>query len=192
MLSVFLLRAYLAINIFIAVCTMESVSIFVTASLISYDFSALMHVYSFEHLKIILCNLIESNQHNVAKCNLDKVKLRASVVSGLLLKRARLWSDRKGLLVILGLMLHLTLAFFGLIFVDLSRKWIFADSGSQPVPPLLCRWVFPLNSFSWRLHAGVVPVRRFAKDTSLLCLMRLGSRPTFKASVPKLIYWWWV
>ena len=114
MLSVFLLRAYLAINIFIAVCTMESVSIFVTASLISYDFSALMHVYS--------CNLIESNQHNVAKCNLDKVKLRASVVSGLLLKRARLWSDRKGLLVILGLMLHLTLAFFGLIFVDLSRK----------------------------------------------------------------------
>ena len=122
MLSVFLLRAYLAINIFIAVCTMESVSIFVTPSLISYDFSALMHVYSFEHLKIILCNLIESNQHNVAKCNLDKVKLRASVVSGLLLKRARLWSDRKGLLVILGLMLHLTLAFFGLIFVDLSRK----------------------------------------------------------------------
>ena len=121
MLSVFLLRAYLAINIFIAVCTMESVSIFVTASLISYDFSALMHVYSFEHLKIILCNLIESNQHNVAKCNLDKVKLRANVVS-VVLKRARLWSDRKGLLVILGLMLHLTLAFFGLIFVDLSRK----------------------------------------------------------------------
>ena len=113
MLSVFLLRAYLAINIFIAVCTMESVSIFVTASLISYDFSALMHVYS--------CNLIESNQHNVAKCNLDKVKLRANVVS-VVLKRARLWSDRKGLLVILGLMLHLTLAFFGLIFVDLSRK----------------------------------------------------------------------
>ena len=113
MLSVFLLRAYLAINIFIAVCTMESVSIFVTASLISYDFSALMHVYS--------CNLIESNQHNVAKCNLDKVKLRANVVR-VVLKRARLWSDRKGLLVILGLMLHLTLAFFGLIFVDLSRK----------------------------------------------------------------------
>ena len=183
MLSVFLLRAYLAINIFIAVCTMESVSIFVTASLISYDFSALMQVYSFEHLKILLCNLIESNRHNVAKCNLDKVKLRANVVSGLLLKRARLWSHRKGLLVILWLMLHLTLAFFGLIF---------ADSGSQPVPPLLCRWVFPLNSFSWRLHTGVVPVRRFAKDTSLLCLMRLGSRPTFKAPVPKLIYWWWV
>ena len=183
MLSFFLLRAYLAINIFIAVCTMESVSIFVTASLISYDFSALMQVYSFEHLKILLCNLIESNQHNVAKCNLDKVKLRANVVSGLLLKRARLWSHRKGLLVILWLMLHLTLAFFGLIF---------ADSGSQPVPPLLCRWVFPLNSFSWWLHAGVVPVHRFAKDTSLLCLMRLGSRPTFKASVPKLTYWWWV
>ena len=99
-----------------------SVSIFIAASLISYDFSALMKVYSFEHLQILLCNLIESNQHNVAKCNLDKVKLRASVVSGLLLKRARLWSDRKGLLVILGLMLHLTLAFFGLIFVDLSRK----------------------------------------------------------------------
>ena len=99
MLFVFLLRAYLAINIFIAVCTMESVSIFVTASLISYDFSALMHVYSFEHLKILLCNLIESNQHNVAKCNLDKVKLWANVVSGLLLKRARLWSDRKGLLL---------------------------------------------------------------------------------------------
>ena len=183
MLSVFLLRAYLAINIFIAVCTMESVSIFVTTSLISYDFSALMQVYSFEHLKILLCNLIESNRHNVAKCNLDKVKLRANVVSGLLLKRARLWSHRKGLLVILWLMLHLTLAFFGLIF---------ADSDSQPVPPLLCRWVFPLNSFSWRLHTGVVPVRRFAKDTSLLCLMRLGSRPTFKAPVPKLIYWWWV
>ena len=101
MLSVFLLRAYLAINIFIAVCTMESVSIFVTASLISYDFSALMQVYSFEHLKILLCNLIESNQHNVAKCNLDKVKLGANVVSGLLLKRARFWSHRKGLLVIL-------------------------------------------------------------------------------------------
>ena len=88
MLSLFLLRAYLAINTFIAVCTMESVSIFVTASLISYDFSALTHVYSFEHLKILLCIIIESNQHNLAKCNLDKVKLRANVVSGLLLKRA--------------------------------------------------------------------------------------------------------
>ena len=36
---VFLYRAYLAINIFIAVCAMESVSIFVAASLISYDSS---------------------------------------------------------------------------------------------------------------------------------------------------------
>ena len=80
---------------------MESVSIFVTASLISYDFSALMHVYSFENLKILLCNLIKWNQHNVAKYNLDEVKLRANVVSGLLLKRALLWSDRRGLLVIL-------------------------------------------------------------------------------------------
>ena len=36
---VFLYRAYLAINIFIAVCEMESVSIFFAASLISYDSS---------------------------------------------------------------------------------------------------------------------------------------------------------
>ena len=35
--------------------------------------------------------------------------------------------------------------------------------------------IFPLNSFqcdgaSWRLHAGVVPARRVAMDTSLICL----------------------
>ena len=39
-----------------------------------------------------------------------------------------------------------------------------------------------------RRHAGVVPARRVAMDTSLLCLRRSGSRPTFKAPVPKLIY----
>ena len=84
----------------------------------------------------------------MAKYNLDKVKLRANVVSGLLLKRALLWGDRRGLLVILWLTLHLTL------FLDLLRKRIFADSGSQPVPPLLCRWIFPLNSFSVTVPIG--------------------------------------
>ena len=51
---------------------------------------------------------------------------------------------------------------------------------------------FPLNFLqcdgpSWRLHAGVVPTRGVAMDTSLLCLSCSGSRPTFKAPVPKLI-----
>ena len=51
---------------------------------------------------------------------------------------------------------------------------------------------FPLNFLqcdgpSWRLHAGVVPTRGVAMDTSLLCLSRWGSCPTFKAPVPKLI-----
>ena len=51
---------------------------------------------------------------------------------------------------------------------------------------------FPLNflqcdSASWRLHAGVVPTRGVAMDTSLLCLSHSGSCPTFKAPVPKLI-----
>ena len=113
---------------------------------------------------------------SVAKCHLGKVKSQANAVSGLLLERAWSVGWPQGPFAYL------------VIFADLLLERIFADSGSQPVPPLLCRWVFPLNSFSWRLHAGVVPVRRFAKDTSLLCLMRLGSRPTFKASVPKLIY----
>ena len=38
----------------------------------------------------------------------------------------------------------------------------------------------------------VVPARRVAMHTSLLCLRCSGSRPTFKELVPELIYWWWV
>ena len=53
---------------------------------------------------------------------------------------------------------------------------------------------FPLNfhqcdGAGWRLHGGVVPARRVAMDTSLLCLRRSASRPTIKAPVPKLIHW---
>ena len=75
---------------------------------------------------------------------------------------------------------------------------IFADSGSQPVPTLLCigkyevRCVFSTEFFqcdgaSWRLHARVVLARRVAMDTSLLCLKGSGSRQTFKTLVPKLL-----
>ena len=36
------------------------------------------------------------------------------------------------------------------------------------------------------MHAGVVPARRVAMDTSLLCLKCSGPLPTCKAPVPKL------
>ena len=140
---------------------------------------------------------------NVAKCNLGKVKWQANAISGLLLKRTWSVGWPQGPFAYLVIYVASHARIFELIFADLLLKRILADSGSQPVPPLLCigkyrvRWVFSTELFqcdgaSWRLHAGVVPARRVAMDTSLLCLRRSGSRPTFKAPVPKLIYWRWV
>ena len=128
---------------------------------------------------------------SVAKCHLGKVKSQANAVSGLLLERAWSVGWPQGPFAYL------------VIFADLLLERIFADSGSQPVLPLLCIgkygviWVFSTKFFqAWRCrlaaHAGVVAARRVAMDSSLLCLRRSGSRPTFKAPVPKLIYWWWV
>ena len=139
----------------------------------------------------------------VAKCNLGKVILQANAVSGLLLRHTWSvgWLQEPFAYLVPYVESHAGI--FELIFADLLLKRIFADSGSQPFPPLLCigkygfRWVFSTEYFhcdsaSWWMHAGVVPARRFAMDTSLLCLMHSGSCPTSTAPVPKLIYWRWV
>ena len=140
---------------------------------------------------------------HVAKCNLGKVKLQANAVSGLLLRHR--WSVEWPQEPFAYLMPYVAshAGIFELTFADLLLKWIFADSSSQPIPPLLCigkygfRWVFSTDFFqcdgaSWWMHAGVVPAYRVAMDTSLLCLRRSGACPTSKAPVPKLIYWRWV
>ena len=85
---------------------------------------------------------------------------------------------------------HFELIFAHLVFYfNLCGFWL----PPSPSPFWVCMLVsigsgeyFPLNFLqcdgaSWRLHAGVVPARRVAMDTSLLCLRRSGSPPTFKA-----------
>ena len=140
---------------------------------------------------------------NVAKCNLSKVKLQASVVCVLPLKRMRSVGWPQGPLICD--LQCISCCHFELIFADLVLKSIFADSGSKPFPPFLglcigkygVGWVFSTeflqcDNASWWLHARVIPARRVAMDTSLLFLRCSVSRPTFKAPVPKLIYWRWV
>ena len=139
----------------------------------------------------------------MAKCNLGKVKLQANAVSGLLLKRT--WSEGcpQGPFAYLVTYVASHAGIFELIFADLllsESLRILAPSPSLPFCVLVSmgvRWVFSTEVFqcdsaSWQLHAGVHPACRVAMDTSMLCLRRLGSRPTFKAPVPKLIYWRWV
>ena len=82
---------------------------------------------------------------SVAKCNLGKVKSQANAVSGLLLERAWFVGWPQGPFAYL------------VIFADLLLERIFADSGSQPVLPLLCIgkygviWVFSTKFFqAWR------------------------------------------
>ena len=144
-----------------------------------------------------------SKKLHVAKFNLGKVKLQANAVGGLLHERAWSVGWSQGPFVYLVTYVASHAGIFELIFADLLLKRIFAESGSQPVPSLLCigkygvmavfsNEFFQCDGASWRLHAGMVPARKVVMDTSLLCLRRSGSRPTFKAPVPKLIYWWWV
>ena len=113
-----------------------------------------------------------------AKCNLGKVKLQANEVSGLLLDCAGCVGWSQGPFVHLVTYVASHAVIFELIFADLLLKRIFADSGSQPVPPLLCigtygvMWVLSTEFFlcdgvSWRLHAGVVAARRVAMDSSV-------------------------
>ena len=140
---------------------------------------------------------------NVAKCTVSKVKLQANVVYVLPVKRMRSMGWPQGPLIC---DLQCILCWhFELIIVDLVLKRIFADSGSKPFPPFLelcigkygVGWVFSTeflqcDNASWWFHARVIPARRVAMDTSLLFLRCSVSHPTFKAPVPKLIYWRWV
>ena len=92
-----------------------------------------------------------------------------------------LWGDRRGLLLILWLTLHLMLAFlsWSLRIRCLSESLrILAPSLSLPFCALVSmgvRWVFSTEVFqcdgvSWQLHAGVIPACRVAMDTFMLCL----------------------
>lgn len=101
----------------------------------------------------------------VAKCNLGKVNflLQDKAASGLLLMC--MWSVGwpQGPFAYLVTFVASHAGIFELIFADLLLKWIFADSGSQPVPPILgigkymCMGsgeYFPLNSFSVMVRVG--------------------------------------
>ena len=78
---------------------------------------------------------------NVAKCNLCKVKLQANAVSSLLPRRM---GYHRGLC--LSCDLHCISRWHSeLIFADLVLKQIYADSGSQPFPPIFF-WVCVLVS----------------------------------------------
>ena len=102
---------------------------------IPFTASYLVSQKCFPHYKI----------RSVAKCHLGKVKSQANAVSGLLLKRAWSVGWPQGPFAYL------------VIFSDLLLERIFADSGSQPVLPLLCIgkygviWVFSTKFFqAWR------------------------------------------
>ena len=72
--------------------------------------------------------------------------------------------------------------------VDILRcLGLFGDSSEVPCHPVRGP-LLPPSTLESRL-AWVVPARRVAMDTSLLCLKRSGPLPTWKAPVPKLIVW---
>ena len=132
-----------------------------------------------------------------------KVKLQASAVSNLLLKRTWSVGWPQGPFAYLVTCVASHAGIFELIFEDLllsESLRILAPSPSLPFCALVnmgVRWlfsteVFQCDSASWQLHAGVVPTCRVTMDTFILCLRHSGSRPTFKAPVLKLIYWQWV
>ena len=132
-----------------------------------------------------------------------KVKLQASAVSNLLLKRTWSVGWPQGPFAYLVTCVASHAGIFELIFEDLllsESLRILAPSPSLPFCALVnmgVRWlfsteVFQCDSASWQLHAGVVPTCRVTMDTFMLCLRHSGSRPTFKAPVLKLIYWQWV
>ena len=137
---------------------------------------------------------------NVAKCNFSNFKLQTNVVYILPLKYMRSMGWPQGPLLALWLAMHSMLAFWADLCgsgvkENLCRFWL------QALPSLfgVVRWVnmgsgefLQCDNASWWLHARVVPARRVAMDTSLLCLRCSGSCPTLKAPVPKLIYWRWV
>ena len=104
---------------------------------------------------IAFCLQSRKSEINVAKCNLDKVKLQANEVSGLLLKRT--WSEGcpQGPFAYLVTYVASHAGIFELIFADLllsESLRILAPSPSLPFCALKVSIrsgeYFPLNSFS--------------------------------------------
>ena len=134
-------------------------------------------------------------------CNLGSIKLQASAVSNIHLKRmwSLGWLQGPFAYLVTNVAPPAGILSLSLTFVDLLLTWNFAESGSQPFPPPFfgkygVRWVFSTkflqcDSASWRMHAGVVLTRRVAMDTSLICLRCSGSCPTFKVARYSFFGW---